>query len=129
VDTSVELGKTYVYTLADVDYSGTETILEKVEVKVEPEGAIVVDGYALDPVYPNPFNATLTIPFSLTESMTVSIELYSITGKHMMTVINREFGEGTHYITTDVNDLSSGIYFIRSDFDGHSQVHKVMLLK
>ncbi|MDK2977270.1 MAG: hypothetical protein PWP06_1745 [Candidatus Marinimicrobia bacterium] len=60
VDTSVELGKTYVYTLADVDYSGNETILEKVEVKVETEEAVVADGYVLDPVYPNPFNATDT---------------------------------------------------------------------
>jgi len=129
VDTSVELGKTYVYTLADVDYSSTETILEKVEVQVEAEGAIVADGYVLDPVYPNPFNASFTLPFTLTETMKVTAVLYNLSGQRVMTIVNREFGEGTHNIMTDVNDLSSGIYFIRSDFDGHSQVHKVMLLK
>ncbi|MGC9384795.1 MAG: GLUG motif-containing protein, partial [Kosmotogaceae bacterium] len=65
-DNTVEPGKTYVYTLADVDYAGTETILEKIEVQPremseayftgEAENAVVAEGYALDPVYPNPFN-------------------------------------------------------------------------
>ena len=107
------------YTLADVDYAGNETILKEVEVKVEveAEGAVLADGYALDPVYPNPFNATLTIPFTLTESMNVSIELYSITGQKMMTVVNREFGAGSYDYTVTTDDLSSGIYLIRTAFD------------
>lgn len=128
-DKSVEPGKTYVYTLADVDYEGRETRQAEVEVKAEVERAIVSDGYALNPVYPNPFNASFTLPFTLTETMQVTAVLYNLSGQRVMTVVNREFGEGTHYITTDVNDLSSGIYFIRSDFDGRSQIHKVMLVK
>ena len=119
------------YTLADVDYAGNETILKEVEVKVEveAEGAVEADGYALDPVYPNPFNATLTIPFTLTESMNVSIELYSITGQKMMTVVNREFGVGSYNYTVQVNDLASGIYFVRTSFNGRSHMQKAVLLK
>jgi hypothetical protein len=128
-DASVEAGKTYVYTLADVDYSGNETILEKVEVKVETEEAVVADGYALDPVYPNPFNATLTIPFTLTERMNVSIDLYSITGQKMMTVVNREFGSGSYNYTVNANDLASGIYFIRTSFGNRVHMQKAVLLK
>jgi len=128
-DASVEPGKTYIYILADVDYSGNETILEKVEVKVETEEAVVADGYVLDPVYPNPFNATLTIPFTLTEGMNVSIELYSITGQKMMTVVNREFGAGSYNYTVQTDDLASGIYFVRISFNGRSHMHKAVLLK
>ncbi|MDK2976764.1 MAG: hypothetical protein PWP06_1239, partial [Candidatus Marinimicrobia bacterium] len=48
VDKTVEPGKTYVYILADVDYSGNETILKKVEVQVKTEETIVAEGYVLD---------------------------------------------------------------------------------
>jgi len=128
-DKSVEPGKTYVYTLADVDYSGNETVLEKVEVKVEAEGAVVADGYALNPVYPNPFNASLTVPFTLTEPLAVSIELYSLTGQHMMTVVNRDFGAGSYNYTVQADDLASGIYFVRTVFNGRMHMQKAVLLK
>lgn len=131
-DASVEAGKTYVYTLADVDYSGNEIILEKVEVKVAlrlRSGTVLTDSYILEPVYPNPFNATLTVPFTLTERMNVAIELYSIAGQRMMTVLNREFGSGSYNYTVQADDLASGIYFVRISFNGLSHMQKVVLLK
>jgi len=138
-DKSVEPGKTYVYTLADVDYAGVETILEKVEVKPremseayftgEAESGVVADAYTLNPVYPNPFNATLTIPFTLTEPMTVSIELYSLTGRRMMTIMNRDFDSGSYNQMIQVDDLASGIYLIRTSFSGRIYVQKAALLK
>jgi len=129
VDTGVEPGKTYVYTLADVDYANKENILKTIEVTAKDENAIVADGYALDPVYPNPFNATLTIPFTLTERMNVSIDLYSITGQKMMTVVNREFGAGSFNYTVQTHDLASGIYFVRTLFNGWSHMQKAVLIK
>ncbi|HBY17707.1 MAG TPA: hypothetical protein DEH00_00875 [Candidatus Marinimicrobia bacterium] len=129
MDTGVELGKTYIYTLADVDYSGKETILKKVEVKVEAEGAVVADGYALSPVYPNPFNATLTVPFTLTERMNVSIELYSLIGQRIMTVVDREFSAGSYNYTVQAGDLASGIYLVRTSFGKKTYMHKAVLLK
>jgi len=129
VDTSVEPGKTYVYTLADVDYANKENILKTIEVTAEDENAIVTDGYALDPVYPNPFNATLTIPFTLTERMNVSIDLYSITGQKMMTVVNRKFGAGSYNYIVQTHDLASGIYFVCLVFNGRNHIQKAVLLK
>jgi hypothetical protein len=129
VDMGVEPGKTYVYTLADVDYANKENILKTIEVTAEDENAIVADGYALDPVYPNPFNATLTIPFTLTERMNVSIDLYSITGQKMMTVVNREFGAGSYNYIVQTHDLASGIYFVCLVFNGRNHIQKAVLLK
>ena len=128
-DKNVEPGKTYVYTLTDVDYEGRETRQAEVEVEVEAEGAVLADGYALNPVYPNPFNATLTVPFTLTEPMTVSIELYSLTGQRMVTVVNREFGAGSYNYTVKADDLASGIYFVRTSFGGKMHMQKAVLLK
>jgi hypothetical protein len=129
VDKTVEPGKTYVYTLADVDYSGNETILKKVEVQVKTEETIVAEGYVLDPVYPNPFNATLTVPFTLSEPMHVSIDLYSLTGRHVLTAVNREFTTGSYLYTIKTPDLSSGIYLIKTFFGGEIHLQKAILLK
>jgi hypothetical protein len=130
VDKTVEPGKTYVYTLVDVDYSGNETILKKVEVQVKTEETIVAEGYVLDPVYPNPFNATLTVPFTLSEPMHVSIDLYSLTGRHVLTAVNREFTIGSYLYTIKTPDLSSGIYLIQTSFGGKKKyLQKAILLK
>jgi hypothetical protein len=128
-DVSVEPGKTYSYTLSDVDYEGRETRQAEVKVKIGAEGAIIADGYALDPVYPNPFNAQFTLPFILTEPMHVTVELYNLTGQSVMTVVNREFGAGSYAYTVNADDLSSGMYLVRTAFNGHSHMQKVVLLK
>jgi hypothetical protein len=129
VDKTVEHGKTYVYSLTDVDYSGNESILKKVEVQVKTEETIVAEGYVLDPVYPNPFNAILTVPFTLTEPMHVSIDLYSLTGRHVLTAVKREFTTGSYLYTIKTPDLSSGIYLIRTSFGGEIHLQKAILLK
>jgi hypothetical protein len=135
VDKTVEPEKTYVYTLADVDYEGRETRLAEVEVKVkikvkvEVEGAIIADGYTLDPAYPNPFNAQFTLPFTLSKSMNITVELYSLTGKNLMTVVNREHRAGSHTYTVNTDDLSSGMYLVRTAFNDHPYMQKVVLLK
>lgn len=129
VDKTVQPGMTYIYTLYDVDYEGRETRQAEVKVQVKVEGVIVEDGYSLSPVYPNPFNARFTLPFTLTEPMQVTAELYKLTGQNVMTVVNREFGTGTHHVTVDVNDLASGIYFVRITLDNRSHMQKVILLK
>jgi|GEM_PF-2750030 len=128
-DKSVEPGKTYVYTLADVDYSGNETVLEKVEVKVEAEGAVVADGYALSPVYPNPFNASFTVPFTLNKSMNVTVDLFNINGRRVKSITNSSYAAGSHHLTVDADDLSSGTYIVRVAFDGAIHAQKIVLMK
>jgi|GEM_PF-3338468 len=128
-DKAVQAGFAYQYRLADVDYSGNIIWHAKAEIHVPTEGSIIADGYILNPVYPNPFNATLTVPFSISEPMTVSIEIYSITGQRMMTVVNREFGTGSYNYTVQADDLASGIYLIKTSFGKKTHMQKAALLK
>ena len=51
-DSKVEPGKSYTYTLSDVDFSGKETELRQIKVKLEAKGAIIAEEYTLRPVYP-----------------------------------------------------------------------------
>jgi hypothetical protein len=121
-DSKVEPGRSYVYTLGDVDFSGKETILEKVKVQVEAKGAIIAEEYTLRPVYPNPFNASFTVPFSLNENLTVKIALYNIAGQQVMNILNNEFSAGDYHFAVNADELSSGVYFVKTNFSGTSSV-------
>jgi hypothetical protein len=121
-DSKVEPGKTYTYTLSDVDFSGNETILDEIKIKVEAKGAIIADSYTLNPVYPNPFNASFTVPFSLNENLTVKITLYNIAGQQVMNILNQELSTGNYHFAVNADDLSSGVYFVKTNFSGTSSV-------
>jgi hypothetical protein len=61
--------------------------------------------------------------------MHVSIDLYSLTGRHVRAVVNQEFSTGSHDYSIQAHDLASGIYFIRTSFNGSNHMWKVILLK
>ncbi|HDR04407.1 MAG TPA: T9SS type A sorting domain-containing protein [Candidatus Marinimicrobia bacterium] len=134
-DTKVEAGKSYVYTLSDVDFSGKETKLAeaKIKIKVEAEGAILADNYILRPVYPNPFNASFTVPFSLTKAMNVKISLYNIAGQRVMTILENNLNAGEYSYQVNADNLGSGVYFVNVEigsstyFRHHTQ--KIVLMK
>jgi hypothetical protein len=121
-DSKVEPGRSYIYTLSDVDFSGKETILEKLKVELEVKSAIIADNYTLNPVYPNPFNASFTVPFSLNEKMAVKIALYNIGGQQVMDIFNNELSAGEYQYQVNADALPSGVYFVKTNFSGTSSV-------
>ena len=133
-DKTVEPGKTYVYTLADVDYAGNETVLEKVEVKVEGEGAILVDGYALKTAYPNPFNPSVTLNYQVPAMETVTFLISDITGRTIWSAQRAHTTAGTHELTWDGNDLKgapapSGLYILKMNAGQFRQAVKLTLVR
>lgn len=79
--------------------------------------------------YPNPFNATTTLQYSLLQSSGVTIEIYNIVGQRVMTIFNDIQQAGEHNITWDAPGFPSGVYFARLEAGGQSQTVKMMLLK
>jgi hypothetical protein len=75
--------------------------------------------FALYQNFPNPFNPSTTITYSLLYSSMVQLEVYDLLGKRIHTLINRQHkAQGTHYVvwsgtTDDGNIASSGVYFVR----------------
>ncbi len=92
--------------------------------------------FNLLPNYPNPFNASTTIPFTVGSNGRLSLSIYDMLGREIRTLINdRPMLAGQGY-STNWNGLdnqghvvSSGLYLLRMNYEGGSFSRKLMLLK
>jgi len=128
-DAAVVPGATYLYRLADVDYGGKVTWHKEVEVKVESESEKIVEGFRLGEVFPNPFNATFTIPLTLSKSSPVNLTLCDLNGKVVKIIENGVKPAGEYRIAVDCSDLGSGIYFLQSTILNNIEIRKLVLIK
>lgn len=80
--------------------------------------------------YPNPFNPSTTIRFSLAEpSQDVSIKIYDILGNEITTLLNGSLESGIHEVNFNAENLASGIYFYTLKTDTYFESKKMTLLK
>ncbi|MCK9310434.1 MAG: T9SS type A sorting domain-containing protein, partial [Candidatus Cloacimonetes bacterium] len=84
--------------------------------------------------YPNPFNPSTTIAFSIPTTYNTKLSVYNIKGQKVKELINNELASGYHKIIWDGRDknnrgVSSGIYFFRLQSGGKVSVRKAMLMK
>ena len=88
--------------------------------------------YSLSQNYPNPFNPLTTIEFELPEESFVSIKIYDIMGREVLSLIENEaFDEGRHEIEVNANTLASGVYYYRLIVNNgqYHDVKKMVLLR
>ena len=122
-DTSVELEETYDYRLADVSYDGMVTYYDMLLTGVTIGQLPTV--FKLYPNYPNPFNNTTVIKYSLPKTTDVTIKFYNILGQPVHTHKFDNMAPGYYsYLWNSKNDLgqmvSSGIYFYQLEADDPS---------
>lgn len=79
--------------------------------------------------YPNPFNPRCTLPIELKEDSQLHIALYDLLGKEKAMLFNGIMSRGTHLISIDGSDLSTGMYLIKVDHGSSAEFRKVLLLK
>jgi hypothetical protein len=85
--------------------------------------------YELSKNYPNPFNPTTTINYTLAKSGQVTLEVFNMLGQKVKTLVNTKQDAGSYTVQFNANDLASGIYLYRLQSEGFMQVHKMVLLK
>ncbi|MBC8310766.1 MAG: T9SS type A sorting domain-containing protein [Candidatus Marinimicrobia bacterium] len=80
--------------------------------------------------FPNPFNPTTTISFSLEKSEAINLSIFDLNGKNVYSVINNQFySAGQHSVNIDANDLPSGLYFYQLQSGKNIFTKKMLLLK
>jgi len=79
--------------------------------------------------YPNPFNPTTTISFSLAHNQNVKLSVYDSQGRFVTELINGEKSAGNHAINLNGANLSSGVYFYKLETSLGKVVNKMIMQK
>jgi subtilisin family serine protease len=88
--------------------------------------------YAINSIYPNPFNSTLIIDYNIPETDDIDITIFNVLGKkvyHEKLIVNQ--GRFSQVIKSDNNGLllSSGVYFLSIKYRDINDVRKILFLK
>jgi len=79
--------------------------------------------------YPNPFNPTTTISYSIPAAGSVKVNVFDITGREVATLVNSHQVAGEYAVNWDANNRPSGIYFYRVSVDNVSKTFRMVLMK
>jgi hypothetical protein len=79
--------------------------------------------------YPNPFNPSTIIKFSLSDYARVNLIIYDVMGRKIETLLNDSFTVGIHSVNFDGSKLPSGIYFFILSSATKTMSKKMILLK
>ncbi|MCI0514122.1 T9SS type A sorting domain-containing protein [candidate division KSB1 bacterium] len=80
-------------------------------------------------LYPNPFNPTTTIRFSLLKPGHVTLKVLDLPGRELAILTDRELDAGEHSVNYAANDLPSGVYFVQIKTDALTAIRKAVLVK
>ncbi len=80
-------------------------------------------------IYPNPFNPMTTIQIELQSAGVLEVSVFNIIGQRVVRLSNGKQPAGLHSFTFDGANLPSGIYFMRTVFNGQASVKKMVLQK
>ena len=138
-DTSDLQGKTMYYRLTALDAQdhesslGNEVVLSVSSIPGEDDGVLPQE-FVLYPNYPNPFNASTLVSFSLPRPATATVSVYDVLGRRVRTLADQAFAAGKHSLRWEGTDdqnraVASGVYFIVFHGGPDSKVQKSVLLK
>jgi subtilisin family serine protease len=126
-DINLNMGS-YSYRLKQIDFDGTFEYSNEVLAEV---GAPT--NFALMQNYPNPFNPSTTIEFSIPQTSNVSIQVYSIIGELVASLVNQTLDAGYHRFNFNATDLPSGTYVYQLKASGQNgtfvDTKKMLLMK
>lgn len=85
--------------------------------------------YSLEQNFPNPFNPTTAIRYSVPNASVVTLKIYNVLGQEVATLVSQHQAAGTYTATFEALRFASGVYFYRLTAGGFSSVKKMLLLK
>ncbi len=96
---------------------------------IDPNTSNPVLTYDLANNYPNPFNPSTTIHYSISQKGLVELFVYNTLGQKVATLVNQQQQAGRYSVNFNAAGLASGIYFYKFSTGDFSQIKKMLLLK
>ena len=85
--------------------------------------------FSLKSAYPNPFNPVTTLEFGIPIEAEVSISVYNLQGKEVISLMDGNLDAGYHSVVWNADRHSSGVYFVKMIAGKYVNTQKLMLIK
>lgn len=134
---SISSSGTYTYYITAmyglIESAPSEEVMVFIEVVSSDDEMLANNQISLS-AYPNPFNPSTTISYTIPKPSEVSLSVYNLKGQLLKSLTNEVKAAGTHQIVWNGEDkfnrkALSGVYFIRLQAGKDSLTHKVLLMK
>ncbi|ROL62509.1 T9SS C-terminal target domain-containing protein [Bacteroidetes/Chlorobi group bacterium ChocPot_Mid] len=112
------------YRLKQIDFDGSFKYSDIVEANVD-----FPQEFKLAQNFPNPFNPTTKIEFTIPQAANVSLKVYNVLGQEVRTLVNGMKEAGTYKINFDAKELSNGVYIYKLEAGTYTQARKMILMK
>jgi hypothetical protein len=100
-----------------------------VQVNLENQDNVFPADFVLEQNYPNPFNPTTNIGFRIGDFGFVSLKVYDVTGREVVTLVAENLMPGNYEYQWDAQGLASGMYFYRLEAKGFMEMKKMVLVR
>jgi hypothetical protein len=97
--------------------------------EIKENKSFSLSSYKLNQNFPNPFNPSTIISFSIPVQEKVSLKVYNILGMEVSTLLNEVRTSGNYSIHFDAKNFPSGIYFYELKTGNFRDVKKMTILK
>jgi len=84
---------------------------------------------AISSIYPNPFNSTTTISYSVNQSGFTRMDVLDITGRHWATLVDGVKSAGSYSVNWSAGNVPTGLYILRISAGGEVRSAKIVLVK
>ena len=88
-----------------------------------------VENFDIARLYPNPFNARITIDFTILSPGLYDLSIYDLSGRKLVTLVNTGLNRGNYSFSWDATDMSSGVYLVRLSDGPQTITRKALLVK
>ncbi len=85
--------------------------------------------YKLEQNFPNPFNPSTTIRYSIAVDERVTLKIFDVLGREVLLLVDEHLLAGEHTTILDANRLASGVYLYRLSAGTYTATKKFVLLK
>ncbi|MDP8208312.1 MAG: carboxypeptidase regulatory-like domain-containing protein [Candidatus Electryonea clarkiae] len=120
---------TAVYDEGETEESNSVEVIWSTSVKDRPFSGVPTE-WALEAVYPNPFNPTLHVVLGVPQVSNVTVEIMDILGRRVAVLHQGDLSAAYHRVGWNATGHTTGLYFLRvTSNTGFNQINKVMFIK